>query len=81
MPNDESANTGREKCDIILAGVGRNGASFVHGLDALPDAVAKLYITASPTREIENSPTLLRVRGDGEWKDALRAARRRSPPR
>ena len=74
MPNDESANTGREKCDIILAGVGRNGASFVHGLDALPDAVAKLYITASPTREIETSPTLLRVRGDGEWKDALRAA-------
>lgn len=59
---------------IVLLGVGRDGASFVHDLNDVPDVVRKLYVTASPTRPIAGSPALLPMRGPVDWRRGLGAA-------
>jgi cell division GTPase FtsZ len=59
---------------VILAGVGREGSSFVHGLDVPGPAVRKLFITGSPTRALAATSELLRIRNDGAWRDTLRGA-------
>lgn|GEM_PF-6867586 len=68
-PKAASAGNG-----IVLAGIGRDGASIVHGFDNLPGAVNRLYLTASPTRAIVGSPSVLPIRAAGNWRDELRAA-------
>ena len=59
---------------IALAGLGRDGAAIVHALDSLPAAVNRLYLTASPTQAIAESPALLRLRATDDWEEGLRAA-------
>jgi len=59
---------------IVVLGVGRDGASFVHGLTDVPGVVKKLYVTASPTRAIAGSAELLPPRGDVDWRRGLEAA-------
>ncbi len=59
---------------IVLAGVGRDGASIVHRIDGLPDVVSKLFLTASPTRAISASPGGVRIRRHAGQCDELKAA-------
>lgn len=59
---------------IVLAGVGRDGASIVNRLGGLPPAVRKLFLTASPPQAVSQSPALLRIRRDAGRHDELKAA-------
>ena len=59
---------------IVLAGVGRDGAMIVSRLDALPPAVRTLFLTASPTQAVSQSPALVRLRSDGSGREELKAA-------
>lgn len=59
---------------IVLAGIGRDGSSLVHGFDNLPGVVNMLFLTASPTRALVGSSSVLPIRATGSWRDELRAA-------
>jgi len=60
--------------NIVVAGVGRDGATIVNRLQGAAPAVRKLFLTASPTQTLSQSPDLIRVRSDGGGRDELRAA-------
>ena len=60
--------------NIVIAGIGRDGATTVGRLNDVPSAVQKLFLTASPTQAVAQSPALIRIRTDGSGRDELKAA-------
>lgn len=60
--------------EVVLAGVGRDGASMVQGLGPLPGVVRRIFLTASPTRAVARAAELVPLRDDGAWCEELRTA-------
>jgi cell division GTPase FtsZ len=72
VPEEETAAfDDRAPQHIVLAGIGREGAERVHELDALPEAVRRLYLSGSPKRAYCRAPGLVRLGPDGSWRKTV----------
>ena len=53
---------------VVVAGVGRDGASIVAGLTNVPASVSRVFVTGLPTKAIADLPELLLVRASDNWR-------------
>ena len=60
--------------EVVLAGVGRDGAGIVEALGPLPEMVRRVFLTSSPTRPVSETTDLIPLRDDGAWHDEVEAA-------